>query len=393
VTEVTESDNDRIQTDNSAAGEGADGIDLAALALESEKVSSYGFHRFSNTTRLTIAFAAASAITVVILVAILLIVWTQQGFWFSTEEAIALSTGGFAAIVFATVLGRISARGITDPLRHITSTLKRFTPDKMDARTGFTGYDEIGRLGRTIDEMADALEKARKYERQITVDIAHELRTPLMAIQATLEAMIDCVMPADEEHLLTLHSEVLRLSRLVDAQLRLSRLESRRITVNAIEIDLGEDINQLMMSYSVLVEDAGMTLETRFAPDVHVLADTDLLHQALANLISNAVRYTDRGGTLAVRVSKSGGMAQISVADTGIGISAEDAKKIFEKFYRVDDGRSRKQGGLGIGLAMVREIVEIHGGRISVMSAPGEGSIFTLQLPLIEEHKWHLQTT
>jgi signal transduction histidine kinase len=258
----------------------------------------------------------------------------------------------------------------------------------MDARTGFTGYDEIGRLGRTIDEMADALEKARKYERQITVDIAHELRTPLMAIQATLEAMIDKVMPADEEHLLTLHAEALRLSRLVDVQLKLSRQENRRVAGNAVRIDVGKDVSQLMLSYAILIEDAGLHLKTRFDSGVYVLGDPDLLHQALANLISNAVRYTAPGGTLTVRVSRSESMAQVSVADTGIGIAAEDLNKVFEKFYRVDDGRNREQGGLGIGLAMVKGIVDIHGGRIDVSSALGEGSIFTLYLPLAKEPQW-----
>jgi signal transduction histidine kinase len=129
-------------------------------------------------------------------------------------------------------------------------------------------------------------------------------------------------------------------------------------------------------------------LETRFDPGVAILADPDLLRQALANLISNAVRYTPSGGTVAVRVNTGDGMAQISVSDTGIGISPEEVSKIFEKFYRVDDGRNREQGGLGIGLALAREIAEIHGGRIGVVSAPGEGSIFTLYLPLLEGRQW-----
>ncbi|MDR2107905.1 MAG: HAMP domain-containing histidine kinase [Coriobacteriales bacterium] len=365
-----------------------EGINLVSLTLNREPVSSYGSHRFSHTTRLTIAFAVCSLLTVAIMVAILYAVWLRQGVQFTWTEIVALALGAAVAIIFATVLGRFSARGVTNPLRHITSTLQSYSLDKMDARTGFTGYDEIGRLGRTIDEMADALEKARKYERQITVDIAHELRTPLMAIQATLEAMIDQVMPADEEHLLTLHSEALRLSRLVEAQLKLSRLETRRVVVNAVEIDVGKDVGQLLLSYTTLIEDMGLHLETRFDPNVHVLADPDLLHQALANLISNAVRYTPANGALSVRVSKNDSMAQISVADTGMGIATEDAGKIFEKFYRVDDGRNREQGGLGIGLAMVKEIAEIHGGRASVVSAPGEGSIFTIELPLLERRLW-----
>jgi signal transduction histidine kinase len=355
------------------------------IQMPKQDVTSYGIHRYSNTTRLTIAFVAASAITALVLMGILFAIWFQQGVSFLQEEVIALIAGGVLSIVIATLLGRVSARGITVPLEHMTATLKNFTLGKSSARTGFTGFDEVGRLGRTFDEMADALEKARSFERQITVDIAHELRTPLMAIQATLEAMIDQVMPADEDHLITLHEEAVRLSRLVDAQLMLSRLENRRVTVNARRIDLGESISQLMLSYTAFIEDAGLTLEMQLDSGVYIFGDPDLLRQALANLISNAVRYTAPGGAISVRVGAVGSMAHISVADTGIGIAQEEQDKIFEKLYRADDGRSRDHGGLGIGLAVGKEIVEIHGGTIDLKSAPGEGSIFTMEIPLLGE--------
>ena len=161
--------------------------------------------------------------------------------------------------------------------------------------------------------MADAIESNRKLERRLVTDVAHELRTPLMAIQSTVEAMIDGVFKPDAERLETLNSEVRRLSRLVDALLKLSRLENRSNPVEFSKVDLTELIETIVTNHQAYVSDAGLTLEYHHDPHVFVYGNADMLRQATANLISNAVRYTPEGGTITVMVRKGDIMGQIMV--------------------------------------------------------------------------------
>ncbi|MCD8316846.1 MAG: HAMP domain-containing histidine kinase, partial [Eggerthellaceae bacterium] len=238
-----------------------------------------------------------------------------------------------------------------------------------------------------FDEMAEAGEKDRELVRRLTTEVAHELRTPLMAIQATVEAMIDGVYEADEERLVTVNSEVQRLSRLVDALLKLSRLENRSTPFKEEKINVGKLINSIIVSHEIFVQDSGLTLSYEAEDDVYILGDPDMIRQATANLISNAVRYTPEGGSIDVRVYKRDFMASIAVKDTGIGLTKDEAKMVFSRFWRADEGRNRESGGLGIGLAVVKEIVDRHGGWVQVEGEKGKGACFTIHIPLYNEQE------
>ena len=229
--------------------------------------------------------------------------------------------------------------------------------------------------------MADAIERDRDLERQLIGDVAHELRTPLMAIQATVEAIQDGVFEADQEHMGTISSETRRLGRLVEALLRLNRLENGTTELKVETIDLSELVSGLAMSQEALIESSGLSLLTDIEDDIYIEGDRDLIHQAVVNLVSNAVRYTPEGGGISVELRRDNGYASVSVADTGVGIAEKDLKKVFSRFWRADTARSNS-GGLGIGLALVREVVDQHRGTVSVDSTLGEGSTFTLNLPL-----------
>ena len=229
--------------------------------------------------------------------------------------------------------------------------------------------------------MADAIERDRDLERQLIGDVAHELRTPLMAIQATVEAIQDGVFEADQEHMGTISSETRRLGRLVEALLRLNRLENGTTELKVETIDLSELVSGLAMSQEALIESSGLSLLTDIEDDIYIEGDRDLIHQAVVNLMSNAVRYTPEGGSISVELRRDNGYASVSVADTGVGIAEKDLKKVFSRFWRADTARSNS-GGLGIGLALVREVVDQHRGTVSVDSTLGEGSTFTLNLPL-----------
>lgn len=288
------------------------------------------------------------------------------------------------AVLISLGVGLMFARNLVSGIKRITDTATAIKNGDEGARTGLSGTDEISRLGETFDAMADSIEKDRQMERRFITDVAHELRTPLMAIQATVEAMVDGVFEPTTERLTTIDTEVQRLSRLVDAQLKLSRLENRKIPVNREKLDLGEVIADVVATHEAYVKDAGLGFTYDKQDDVFVFGDADLLRQATANLISNAVRYTPEG-YVSVRVAKGDIMASIQVKDTGIGLSPEEAKKVFDRFWRADAGRNRAQGGLGVGLSVVKEIVDRHNGWVRVEGKKGEGATFTIFIPLYED--------
>ena len=308
---------------------------------------------------------------------------TDETFRNNSYQAMAFAT--VFAIVLALCIGFLFARNLVNPINRMTRTAKAIKEGDMSARTNLHGDDEIARLGATFDEMADAVEKDRELERRLTTDVAHELRTPLMAIQSTVEAMVDGVFEADTDRLETVNSEVQRLSRLVDALLRLSRLENRSTPMHESIVNVGELISGIIATHEAFVVDSELSLDFKTDPDVYVYGDADMIRQATANLISNAVRYTPEGGHISVRVKKGDIMASIAVQDTGIGLTPEEAKMVFSRFWRADAGRNREYGGLGVGLAVVKEIVDRHGGWVQVEGKPDEGATFTIHIPLYDE--------
>lgn len=308
---------------------------------------------------------------------------TDEAFRDNSYQAMAFAS--VLAIVLASCIGFLFARNLVSPINRMTTTAKAIKEGDLSARTGLTGEDEVARLGATFDEMAEAVEKDRELERRLTTDVAHELRTPLMAIQSTVEAMVDGVFEADEERLETVNSEVQRLSRLVDALLKLSRLENRSTPLKEEVVDVGELVSSIVATHEAFVADSGLSLTYQMEKDVQVMGDADMIRQATANLISNAVRYTPEGGRITVRVKRGEIMASIVVEDTGIGLTPEEAKMVFSRFWRADAGRNRESGGLGVGLAVVKEIVGRHHGWVQVEGKKGQGARFTIHLPLYDE--------
>ena len=289
-----------------------------------------------------------------------------------------------AAVVIAIVIGLIFSRAFAHPIRRITSTAKQIRDGDLSARTGLKGDDEIDQLGETFDEMAASLEKDLKRERRLTSDVAHELRTPLMAMLATVEAMQDEVMPADYEHLETVASETRRLSRLVQQMIELSRLESKTAPMNVETVEMLSFVRNIVNSQEQLFR--ARDLKLRFADEtqgreVEVECDPDMITQCVINLLSNAMRYTPEGGWVVVSVYGDRRDVMIAVSDTGIGIAKEDLSRIFGRFWRADASRAREAGGLGVGLAVTRQIIERHHGYISVESELEKGTTFTIHLP------------
>ncbi len=308
---------------------------------------------------------------------------TDQQFRNNSYQAMGLAA--IVAIVIASVIGYLFAHRLVRPINRMTETAREIEAGDLAARTGLKGSDEISQLGETFDDMAESVQKSIINERRLTTDVAHELRSPLQALQMNVEAMIDGVYPKDDAHLIPINDEVTRLARMVSDLLELSRLESGSMVMKDEVVDVGKMVSELMSRYDLLFEDYKLHSVVECADGVYIKGDAGKLSQAVTNLIANAIRYTDEGGTITVKVTAGDIMANIMVADTGIGLTPEEAKQVFDRFWRADDSRSRDSGGLGIGLSLVKEIVQRHGGWVQVDGRKGEGATFTIHLPLYHD--------
>lgn len=308
---------------------------------------------------------------------------TERDEQFKNGSLAGLAVAALVAIGLASVAGIWYANRLVRPIEKITATAQAMRGGDQDARTGLEGDDEIHFLGKTFDQMADAIEADREMERRLTADVAHELRTPLQAIQATVEAMQDGVMPADEEHLGVVRDETVRLARLADGILELTRLERGSLRFECVRTDIGTAVRAAVDAHEALVEASEIVLSVDITDGVFACIDSDRIQQAVGNLLSNAARYTPAGGRVSVCVRKDGSMGVIEVADTGIGIAEADMGRVFSRFWRADEARATTTGGLGIGLAVTKEIVERHRGTITVTRREGGGTVFAIMLPLV----------
>jgi signal transduction histidine kinase len=233
--------------------------------------------------------------------------------------------------------------------------------------------------------MGADLERMERMRRELVANVSHELKTPISALRAHLENLLDGVEEPDRRTLQVMLAQSERLSRLVEQLLDLSRLESGDVPFERSAVSIGPLVSQVVSELHLGSPD-GVSVRDETGPNVPaVWADRERLHQVLLNLLDNAARFTPRGGAVTVTATRSGDRCEVRVADTGPGIPPEHLPHVFERFYRVDQARSRGEGGTGIGLAIARSIVESHGGRIWAESEVGSGSVFAFDLPIARE--------
>ncbi|MEV4282985.1 sensor histidine kinase [Actinoplanes xinjiangensis] len=284
----------------------------------------------------------------------------ETTFTLSRENTVRIVTVT-GAVLFATIVVTVLAgRRLVRPLRALTEAADRQAPVVI------SGRDEIAHLAR-------ALQTSAEQRRAMVNDVAHELRTPLTNIRSWLEAAQDDLAPTDAQLVDLLHEESVQLQHLIDDLSDLAAVDAGTLRVHPEPIRIRDVIEQVTDAHRGT---ASVRLETSVDGDPVVRADPVRLRQVLGNLVSNAIRYTPPGGTVTVAASRS----TITVRDTGIGISADDLPRVFDRFWRADESRSRATGGSGLGLAITRKLVEAHGGTIDVASVPGEGTVFTVQL-------------
>ena len=274
-------------------------------------------------------------------------------------------------------------RGVATPLAEVMNAADAVAEGDLSVRVPEERRGEFGRLAISFNHMVEELERSDQQRRNLTADVAHELRTPLHIIQGNLEGILDGVYEPTQEHLNATLDETRLLSRLVEDLRTLSLAEAGQLPLHLETVDVSELLADVCTSFSGQTEAAGIELRAEStASPLRVTADFSRLDQVLSNLMSNAIRHTPPGGTILLHAAPIEGGVRIAVQDTGEGIPPEDLPYIFDRFWRGDRARTRGSGaGSGLGLAIARQLVRAHGGRIAVESAVGEGTTFTLELP------------
>jgi signal transduction histidine kinase len=280
------------------------------------------------------------------------------------------------------------SRQLVSPLQGLTDAAESMAAGDLGQRVPVRTRDEIGELAQAFNHMAADLQAADTQRRQMTADIAHELRNPLSVIRGNLEAMLDGLYSTDVEHLTPVHEETLVLQRLVEDLRLLSLAEAGQLSLTRSEIDVGLLLESIADAARAVAEDEGLTLRVEPPPEPLLLeGDQARLRQVLGNLVGNALRYTPPGGEIVLEAHPHHDRARLTVSDRGPGIPAKDLPHVFDRFYRGDTARhsdaarSRASGGSGLGLAIAQALVHAHHGTISVESEPGQGARFIVDLP------------
>ncbi|GAX90218.1 sensor histidine kinase [Effusibacillus lacus] len=297
-------------------------------------------------------------------------------------------------IVLSLAVSWLLSRRITQPLTDMIGLARKMREGQLNVRVRpEKGGDELAQLAQSLNHLAEELQKQDKLRRNLTADVAHELRTPLTTLKSHIEAMTEGVWEPTPERLQGCQEEVERLIGLVTSLQSLSQAESDSLVMNLREEDVTDATRQVLNIMEAAFAAKGVRQEFDGESAVLALIDRDKWKQILMNLLENALKHTEPGGKVRVsvgmqRVPGGGGGLHgsnhnvlVTVADTGKGIEAEHVPYIFERFYRADPSRTRTTGGAGIGLTIVKKLVEAHGGTIEVKSEPGAGTEFRIRLP------------
>jgi len=314
---------------------------------------------------------------------------------FLLSRALRISTQGTALIwasgvllalllpLLGALVARQAFRRIAVPLGDLMAAADAVAAGDLSVRVPESKHGAFSQMAASFNRMTAELERADQQRRNLTADVAHELRTPLHIIQGNLEGVLDGVYDCSTAHIEATLDETRLLARLVEDLRTLSLAEGRQLVLHLETVDVGELLSDAQTSFSGQAEAGGIDVQLDVAPELPTIqGDIGRLDQVLGNLLSNALRHTLVGGVIVLRAACAPGGVQIEVSDTGAGIPAEDIPFIFDRFWKGERSRSRILGsGSGLGLAIARQLVQAHGGNIEVDSTVDEGTTFTIMLP------------
>ena len=300
---------------------------------------------------------------------------------FSNALAPPLLQAGIAGFVFAIILAALISRNFARPLQRVARAATAVARGDYSARAPVSGPPEAQSLAESFNQMTAEVLAANTAQRDFLSNVSHDLKTPLTSIQGYAQAIIDGAAEDTGEAAQIIYEEAGRLNRMVVELTDLERLQAGRLSMASDRIDMAQLAEGAVQSLAVVAEKQQIHLESAIEQAPTIIGDGDRLAQVLMNLISNALKYTPAGGVVGVAVERAGAGAVVSIRDSGMGIPREELSRVFERFYQVDKARGPRRG-TGLGLAIAREIVEAHGGRITVDSrGRGKGAEFRVWLP------------
>ena len=288
---------------------------------------------------------------------------------------------GALAIALASVAGLLLAANISRPLHKAAEASRQISGGnykvKLDERADTT---EIGMLVKSINQLASSLDRQDDIRRRLVEDVSHEIRTPVAILQTHIESMVEGIWQPTSEHLQSCYEEVLRIGQLMGDIEGLKKAGVGGTALEKTEFRIMAAVKRAVEGFEMEIRRKGLNVGIS-GDDVTVVADEGRISQVIVNLMSNAVKYTEEGGSIGIQVTGSDDTVKVSVTDDGAGIPEDELPFIFERFYRADKSRNRKTGGSGLGLAIVKSIVEEHDGTVSAESGPGQGTKFEVTLP------------
>ena len=288
---------------------------------------------------------------------------------------------GIVMVLITIFIAILISNNISKPVEVVSNMANLIGGGDYDNKIDYdSNIVEIDMLIKSINNLSSKLEEQENLRKRLTTDISHELRTPLTSIQTHLEAMIDGIWEPDTERLNSVNEEVIRLTNLVNQLQNLAKFDSEKSKLNLAKVN----VKNLIMN--VVYNNQGKALEKNIniecdLESIDSYLDKDKISQVIVNLLSNAIRYTNNGGKIFISLYKENNNLKIQFKDNGIGIPKENIKYIFERFYRVDESRSKNTGGIGVGLTIVKSIIDLHQGTIEVRSELNKGSEFIVILP------------
>lgn len=309
-------------------------------------------------------------------------------FFFNDDELAFINTlnsllifVGISSLLAALILGHIMSKRLSKPIAKAVNFAQSISEGNYNTRIiNRDNTKELLQLTDTLNSLADTIEDNEIMQKRLTSDVAHELRTPLTTLQSHIEAMMDGIWKPNKQRLKSLHSEIVRITKIVGDLESLTRFEDVNINIQKEKFELISHIKGIVKALRLRQNDEDVNIEV-VGSEAYIVANKDKLSQIFINIISNALKYIGDDGVIRVEIEEIEKWINISIKDNGIGIGSDDLPHIFERFYRSDRSRNRETGGSGIGLTIAKALVDAHKGTISVKSQFGEGTEFIIRLP------------
>lgn len=290
----------------------------------------------------------------------------------------------FFCLIFAFLCLYYLTRKMITPLQQMSKAAKKFAVGDFSYRVKVEGDDELADLGRAFNDMADALDVLESSRRSFVSNVSHELKTPMTSISGFIDGILDGTVAKDKQeyYLSIVSAEIKRLSRLVVSMLNMSKIESGDFEMKPRNYDIADQIIHILLTFEQKIEEKQIDIRglDNFEP-TYIVADPDMIYQAIYNLIDNAVKFTNEGGYIEFTLEDDGSRIELRIKNSGTGIKQEELSRVFERFYKVDKSRSLDAKGAGLGLYLVKLMIEMHAGRVAARSESEDTAEFSFTLP------------